>query len=76
MLISLFHVVTSTFHSDTDKTDVIVFQIDVDVKGQSHFQTFGISSLSDSESRWIWICFVDMHYAGLHGLLRALSCSK
>ena len=52
MLISWFHVVTSTFHSDTDETDVIVFQIDVDVKGQSHFQTFGISSLSDSESRW------------------------
>ena len=51
MLISWFHVVTSTFHSDTDETDVIVFQIDVDVKGQSHFQTFGISSLSDSESR-------------------------
>ena len=51
MLISWSHGVTSTFHSDTDKM-INVFQIDVDVKGQSHFQTFGISSLSDSESRW------------------------
>ena len=74
MLISWSHGVTSTFHSDTDKM-INVFQIE-DAKGQNLFQTIGISSLSDSESRWIWICFVDMHYAGLHGLLRALSCSK
>ena len=74
MLISWSHGVTSTFHSDTDKM-INVFQIE-DAKGQNLFQTIGISSLSDSESRWIWRCFVDMHYAGLHGLLRALSCSK
>ena len=75
ILISWSHGVTSTFHSDTDETDIIVFQIE-DAKGQSPFQTVGKSSLSDSESRWIWICFLDINYAGLHGLLRALSCSK
>ena len=36
MLISWSHVVTSTFHSDTDETDIIVFQIE-DAKGQNHF---------------------------------------
>ena len=54
---------------------IIVFKIE-DAKGHNLFQTIGISSLSDSESRWIWIYFLDMYYAGLHGLLRALSCSK
>ena len=54
---------------------IIVFKIE-DAKGHNLFQTIGISSLSDSESRWIWICFLDINYAGLYGLLRALSCSK
>ena len=54
---------------------IIVFKIE-DAKGHNLFQTIGISSLSDSESRWIWICFRDINYAGLYGLLRALSCSK